>query len=853
MQRVVEQARQTGVNPDLPLTTDYVNTIPVEQETPFPGDEDMERRIRRIVRWNAMAMVQRANQNFEGIGGHLSSYASSASLYEVGFNHFFRGRDFNGHGDFIYYQGHAAPGMYARAFVEGRLTESQLDHFRRESGATPGLSSYPHPRLMPDFWQFPTVSMGLGPLSAIYQARFLRYAHARGIADATQSRVWAFLGDGECDEPESLGSLALAAREELDNLTFVINCNLQRLDGPVRGNGKIVQELEGVFRGAGWNVIKVLWGPEWDALLANDKEGLLRRRMAEVVDGAFQKYTTTDGAYIRKNFFGSDQRLLDLVSHLSDDELTKLRRGGHSYRKLYAAYHAATNTKGKPTVILAHTVKGWTLGRAFEGSNITHQKKKMDIEGMKVFRDLLRLPIADDKLKEVPFYRPDPNSEEMQYLFERRRALGGFLPSRRTKPSVTVELPGNDLYAEFLAGSGKSEASTTMVFARLMGKLVKDKNIGKRVVPIIPDEARTFGMDPLFSQVGIYSSKGQLYEPVDKGGLLFYKEAKNGQVLEEGINEAGSMASFTAAATSYSTLGETMIPFYIFYSMFGFQRTGDQMWAACDSMARGFLLGATAGRTTLNGEGLQHEDGHSLLLASTFPAVQPYDVSFGYELATIIRDGMRRMYTEGENIYYYITLQNEDYKMPAMPEGVEEGILKGMYPLSKADKPSAKHVQLFGGGCIMLQVQRAAEILKERYGVTSDIWGVTSYQLLRREALACERHNRLHPEAAPKVPYVSAQLKDAKGPVVAVSDYMTMVQDQIARWVPNRYIALGTDGFGMSDTREALRRHFEVDAECIVVAAMDALRQEGKIDAATLARVIQEQGVNPDKLYSAEV
>jgi pyruvate dehydrogenase E1 component len=853
VRRVFEQARQFGINPDVPLTTDYVNTIHVSQEPKFPGDDDIERRIRRIIRWNAMAMVQRANQRFDGIGGHLSSYASSASLYEIGFNHFYRGPSYNGHGDFIYYQGHASPGMYARAFIEGRLQESQLDHFRRESGPNPGLSSYPHPRLMPEFWQFPTVSMGIGPLSAIYQARFLRYMHARGLADTSESRVWAYLGDGECDEPESLGSLALAAREELDNLCFVINCNLQRLDGPVRGNGKIIQELEGVFRGAGWNVIKVIWGPEWDELLARDTHGLLRRRMNEVVDGAFQKYTTSDGAYIRQHFFGTDPRLLELVSHLSDEQLTKLRRGGHSYHKLYAAYHAATTTKGKPTVILAHTVKGWTLGRAFEGSNITHQKKKMDLDDLKAFRDLMQIPIADEKLKEVPFYRPKDDSEEMQYLLERRRALGGFLPARRSKPTTIVELPPSDLYSEFLAGTGKGEASTTMVFARLLSKLVRDKAMGKRVVPIVPDEARTFGMDPLFSQIGIYSSKGQLYEPVDKGRQLYYKEAKNGQVLEEGITEAGSMASFTAAATSYSTLGEPMIPFYIFYSMFGFQRTGDQMWACCDSMGRGFLLGATAGRTTLNGEGLQHEDGHSLLLAATFPSVQSYDISFAFELATIIKDGMRRMFAEHENIYYYITLQNENYKMPPMPEGVEEGILKGMYPFIKEEKPADKHVQLFGSGCIMLQVLRAAEILKERYGVTSDIWGVTSYQLLRREAVACERYNRLHPEAQPKVPYVSAQLANAKGPVIAVSDYMTLVQDQIARWVPNRYVALGTDGFGMSDTREALRRHFEVDAESIVVAAMDALRQDGLVDGATVARVIQEQGIDPEKMHSADL
>jgi len=853
VKRVVEQALRHGAHPDLPLNTPYVNSIPLQVEPDYPGDAALERRIRRIIRWNAMAMVQRANKRFNGIGGHLSSYASSASLYEVGFNHFFRGPAGEGHGDLIYYQGHAAPGMYSRAFLEGRLEAEQLDHFRRESGPTAGLSSYPHPRLMPDFWQFPTVSMGIGPISAIYKARFLRYMHNRGLADTSNSRVWAFLGDGECDEPESLGSLSIAAREGLDNLCFVINCNLQRLDGPVRGNGKIIQELEAVFRGAGWRVIKVIWGPEWDEVLAKDTDGLLRQRMNEVVDGAFQKYTTSDGAYIRQNFFGSDPRLLEMVSHLTDEQLTKLRRGGHSYRKLYAAYDAAVNTKGQPVCILAHTVKGWTLGPAFEGSNVTHQKKKMDLPDLQKFRDLLELPVPDEKLEEAPFYRPDRNSEEVQYLMERRRALGGFLPARRAKPTVSLQLPGDDLYAEFFKGTGKTEVSTTIAFARLLGKLIRDKQVGKRVVPIVPDEARTFGMDPLFSQVGIYSPKGQLYDPVDKGRLLYYREMKEGQVLEEGITEAGSMASFTAAATSYSTLGEPMIPFYIFYSMFGFQRTGDQMWAACDAMGRGFVLGATAGRTTLNGEGLQHEDGHSLLLAATYPSIVSYDVTFAYELAVIIKDGMRRMYDEQENIYYYITLQNEDYVMPPMPEGVEQGILNGMYLFQPSAKPKKKHVQLFGGGSIMLQVLRAAEILEKDYGVTSDVWSVTSYQELRREAVACERHNRLHPEAKAKTPYVTQALEGRQGPVIAASDYMTLVQDQITRWVPGRYVALGTDGFGMSDTREALRRHFEVDAECIVIAALDALRQEGKVTAKEVSGAIASLGVDPDKRNSALV
>jgi pyruvate dehydrogenase E1 component len=852
VQRVIEQAQRRGVTPELPVNTPYVNTISVEEEPDFPGDAALEKRIRRLVRWNAMAMVQRANVRFHGIGGHLSTYASSASLYEVGFNHFFRGPGAEGGGDLIYYQGHAAPGIYSRAFVEGRLEADQLDHFRREAGPAPGLSSYPHPRLMPDFWQFPTVSMGIGPISAIYQARFLRYLHSRGMKDTSACRVWAFLGDGECDEPESLGALHVAAREELDNLTFVINCNLQRLDGPVRGNGKIIQELEAVFRGSGWNVIKVVWGPEWDELLAKDNDYVLRRRMNEVVDGAFQKYTTSSGEYIRQQFFGSDPRLLEMVSDLTDEQLRKLRRGGHSYRKLYAAYARAVNTTGRPTVILAHTVKGWTLGPAFEGSNVTHQKKEMDLGDLKKFRDLLQLPVPDDKLEEAPFYRPDSNSEELQYLHERRRQLGGLTPVRRSKATVELELPKTDLYAEFRQGMAKGEASTTMVFARLLSKLIRDKKVGRHVVPIVPDEARTFGMDALFSQVGIYSAKGQLYEPVDKGRVLYYREARDGQVMEEGITEAGSMASFTAAATSYSTTGVPMIPFYIFYSMFGFQRTGDQMWALMDQMGKGFLLGATAGRTTLNGEGLQHEDGHSHVLAATYPGIVAYDVAFAFELAVIVEDGLRRMLTEHENIYYYITLQNENYAMPAMPEGAEEGILKGIYRYQKADKKKKLHVQLFGSSCIMLQVLRAVELL-DKHGVSADVWGVTSYQQLRREALDCERYNRMHPDAEQKVPYITQVLSDSEGPIVAVSDYMTLTQDQIARWVPRRYIALGADGVGMSDTRESLRRHFEIDAESITLGALDALRQEGKMTGKAVAKAIAELGINPEKRYSAHV
>jgi pyruvate dehydrogenase E1 component len=851
VQRLVEQAWRRGVTPELPVNTPYINTISTADEPDFPGDAAIEKRIRRLVRWNAMAMVQRANKKFSGIGGHLSTYASSASLYEVGFNHFFRGPNAEGGGDLIYYQGHAAPGIYSRAFVEGRLEAEQLDHFRREA-AQPGLSSYPHPRLMPEFWQFPTVSMGIGPISAIYQARFNRYLHNRGLKDTSGSRIWAFLGDGECDEPESLGALHVAAREELDNLVFVINCNLQRLDGPVRGNGKIIQELEAVFRGSGWNVIKVIWAPEWDELLTKDTDGLLKRRMAEVVDGQFQKYTTSSGEYIRQHFFGTDPRLLEIVSHLSDEQLQKLRRGGHSYRKVYSAYHRALKANGKPTVILAHTVKGWTLGPAFEGSNIAHQKKAMDLGDLKTFRDLLELPVPDDKLEEAPFYRPDPKSEEIQYLLERRRQLGGVIPVRRTKATVAVEYPAPEFYAEYHKGMEKGEASTTMVFARLLSKLMRDKKVGKHIVPIVPDEARTFGMDALFSSAGIYSAKGQLYEPVDKGRVLYYREARDGQVLEEGITEAGSMASFVAAATSYSTNGVPMIPFYIFYSMFGFQRTGDQMWACMDQQGRGFVLGATAGRTTLNGEGLQHEDGHSHVLAATYPSVLAYDIAFAFELAVVIEDGIRRMYQENENIWYYITLQNEDYKMPAMPEGSKEGILKGLYRFQSAEKKKKLHVQLLGSSCIMLQVLRAVELL-EKHGVSADVWGVTSYQQLRREALECERFNRLHPEAEPRIPYVTKTLADSEGPFIAVSDYMVLNQDQIARWVPRRYVPLGADGVGMSDTREALRRHFEIDAECVVIGALDALKLEGKMTGKAVAKAIAELGVDPNKRYSAHV
>jgi pyruvate dehydrogenase E1 component len=867
LRRVLEFARLNRVEPKGPLVTDFVNTIPPHEEAEFPGDVDLEQRIKRIIRWNAMAMVQRANTNFAGIGGHLSSYASSASMYEVGFNHFFRGPSAEGGGDLIFYQGHAAPGVYARAFVEGRLPIEAMEHFRRESGRGAALSSYPHPRLMPTFWQFPTVSMGIGPISAIYQARFARYLTNRNIRNTEKSHVWAFLGDGECDEPESLGQLSIAAREKLDNLTFVVNCNLQRLDGPVRGNSKIVQELEGIFRGAGWEVIKVVWAPEWDPIFEKDKEGVLRRYLNVTVDGQWQRFTNASGEYIRKNLFGQDPRMLDMVSDLSDEQIGRLRRGGHSYRKIYSAYHRAMELRGqgRPVAILCHTVKGWTLGEGFEGANTSHQKKKMAEDELRTFRDKLALPIRDEDLKSTPFFHPGMDSPEVKYMMERRRALGGSIPSRRTQAQVPLELPDHALYAEFESGMAKGEASTTMVFSRLLAKLIRDKKIGRRVVPIIPDEARTFGLDALFSQVGIYAAEGQLYEPIDKGKLMYYKEAKDGQVLEEGITEAGSMASFTAAATSYSVFNEPMIPFYIFYSMFGFQRVGDQIWAASDSMARGFLLGATAGRTTLNGEGLQHEDGHSLLNSLAFAKVKSYDPATAYELTTIIREGMRRMFTEEENIFYYIAVYNEDFQMPPMPghtawaeltgkpadetlsQKVREGIVRGLYRFSEAEKKEKLHVQLFGSGPILFRTLEARELLK-KYGVSADIWSVTSYHELRNDALSADRWNRLHPEAEGRVPYLKQVLDGVSGPFIAASDFMKVLSDSIREWLPGPLTSLGTEGFGMSDTREALRRHFEIDAECITIAALDALRKQGSLPGAVVARAIAELAVDPEKI-----
>ncbi len=843
--KLLKRARMLHVGLPPTVQTRYINTISPEQEPYFPGDEQLERRVRRLIRWNAAVMVVRANRTFPGIGGHLSTYASAASLYEVGFNHFFRGKDGESVGDQIFYQGHAAPGIYARAFLEGRLSEAQLEHFRREA-LTPGLSSYPHARLMPDFWEFPTVSMGLGPINAIYQARFNRYLDARGIADTSRSRVWAFLGDGECDEPETLGALTLASRDGLDNLIFVVNCNLQRLDGPVRGNGKIIQELESVFRGAGWNVIKVIWGREWDDLLARDVDGVLVQKMMDSLDGDYQLYSVETGAFIREHFFGPDPRLRKLVEHLSDAQLEGLRRGGHDYRKLYAAYKAATETEGVPTVILAKTVKGWTLGKGVEARNVTHQAKKLEEDELRRFRDRLQLPIPDESLKEAPYYHPGPESEEVRYMLDRRRELGGCLP-RRHVVQVSLELPATDLYAEFRSGTeGKTRVSTTMAFVRLLRKLLKDEKIGKRIVPIIPDEGRTFGMESLFPEFKIYAAKGQKYTPVDAEFLLSYAESEEGQILEEGITEAGAMASFTAAGTSYATHREPMLPFFIFYSMFGFQRVADLIWAFADARGRGFLLGATAGRTTLMGEGLQHDDGQSLLYASTVPACLSYDPAYAYELATIIEDGLRRMHEKGEDIFYYVTLYNENYPMPPMSEGTRDGILKGLYRLKAAPQSLAHRVRLVGSGTILGEVDRARAILAERYDVAAEVWSATSFCELRRDALACERWNRLHPGEAPRVPYVTACFADGAGPVVAASDFMKAVPDMIARWVPADYTVLGTDGFGRSDTREALRRFFGVDAEHVVVAALSALARTGEIAADAVRDAIGVLGIDAE-------
>jgi pyruvate dehydrogenase E1 component len=842
--KLLKRARQRQVGLPPLVQTRYINTISPEQEPYFPGDEAMELHIRRMIRWNALAMVLRANSRFEGIGGHLSTYASAASLYEVGFNHFFRGQD-EGPGDQIYFQGHAAPGIYARAFLEGRLTEEQLDHFRREALFPGGLSSYPHPRLMPEFWQFPTVSMGLGAMAAIYQARFNRYLAARGIADTANQRVWAFLGDGEMDEPESVGALSLAAREGLDNLTFVINCNLQRLDGPVRGNGKIIQELESTFRGAGWHVIKVIWAREWDDLLARDKDGVLLNKMHETLDGDYQRLAVSDGAYIREHFFGPDPRLRALVEHLSDEELRKMRRGGHDYRKVYAAYDYAVQHHGSPTVILAKTVKGWTLGPGVEGRNVTHQAKKLTADELKIFRDRLELDIPDEKLKDAPYFHPGPKSSEVEYMLDRRRALGGSLPRRLVRPKP-LPAPSPATFQELFAGSERP-ASTTMAFSRLIRNLVRDKEVGRRVVPIIPDEARTFGMDPLFKEVGIYNPLGQRYTAVDKELLLSYVEKTDGQMLEEGITEAGSVSSFAAAGTSYATWGEPMIPFYIFYSMFGFQRTGDQIWAFGDARGRGFLMGATAGRTTLTGEGLQHDDGQSHVLASTVPNVVAYDPAFAYELGIIVREGIRRMFEAGEDVFYYITLYNENWAMPARPEGVDEGVIRGLYRYRQAAK-GTRRVQLLAAGPILHQAMRAQELLAEQFDVAADLWSATSFQQLRNDALDVERWNRLHPDAEPRIPYLVSCLGPTDGPVVGATDYMKAVPDMISRWVEGPYTVLGTDGFGRSDTREALRIHFEVSPEQIAYAALYGLCLDGASSPDELRRAIELLKIDPERV-----
>jgi len=826
------------------VTTSYINTIPVAEQPEYPGDRVIERRLKSIMRWNAMAMVVKANST-TNVGGHIASFASSATLYEVAQNHFFRGATENFPGDMVYFQGHAAPGMYARAYMEGRLDEKDLQNFRQELAEGGGLSSYPHPYLMPEFWQFPTVSMGLGPIMSLYQARFNRYLQARGLTNwKSEPKVWAFLGDGESDEPESLGAITLAARENLDNIIWVVNCNLQRLDGPVRGNGKIIQELEGLFTGAGWNVIKVIWGSDWDDIIKRDKSGLLLKRMEECVDGDYQKYVVEPGSYTRKHFFGKYPELLELVTHLSDEQISKLLRGGHDVRKMYAAYQAAMDCKGQPTVILAKTVKGYGLGEAGEGKNISHQQKKMNEKELREFRRRFDIPISDDVIADTPFFRPAPDSVETKYLLARRQKLGGFVPARIVKP-VTLDVPKLDYFAEFLK-AGKTEISTTTAFGGLFRNLLRHKGISKNLVPIIPDEARTFGLDVLFREIGIYSPKGQLYEPVDRKTLSYYYEAKDGQILEEGISEAGAMSSFLAAGTSYATHGVPMIPFYIYYSMFGPQRVGDQFWLAGDIRAKGFLLGATSGRTSLNGEGLQHQDGHSLLHTSTIPTCLPYDPAFGFELAVIIADGMRRMFVEQEDIFYYLALYNDNYAMPPMPAGVEDGIVKGLYKF-KAGYDGAKiKAHIFGSGSIMQSALKAQMILAEKYGVSADVWSATSYKLLRTDAIRCQRWNMLHPTQPAKKSYVENLLAKESGAFVAVSDNIRTVPDQIAPWVPGGLFTLGTDGFGRSDTRARLRRFFGVDVESTVIGTLYALAERKLIDRKVVAQAIKDFGVDPE-------
>ncbi len=848
VEELQSELRRRGVTVPFTTTTPYVNTIPVDLQPPYPGSRELERRIKSIVRWNAMAMVVRANKESPGIGGHISTFASAATLYEVGFNHFFQAAKGDVSGDQIFYQGHAAPGIYARAFVEGRLTEQQLANFRREMKPGGGLSSYPHPWLLPDFWQYATVSMGLGPIMSIYQARFNEYLTDRGIKDCSKSKVWCFVGDGETDEPESLGALTLASREKLNNLIWVVNCNLQRLDGPVRGNGKIIQELEAAFRGAGWNVIKVIWGDDWDPLLAQDREGWLVRRMEEVVDGEYQKYSVSSGAYIRENFFGKYPALKHMAEQLSDEQIAKMRRGGHDPDKVYAAFKAAAESTEGPTVILAKTIKGYGLGEAGEGKNVTHQQKKLNEQELKEFRSRFGIPISDAEVGKAPFYRPPDDSPEMQYLRKRREELGGYKPERRTE-FTPITLPDREWMQEFLDGTGDREASTMMAFARMFSKLLKDKSIGRYIVPIIPDEARTFGLEPLFRQCGIYSHIGQLYEPVDSDTLLYYRESQDGQILEEGITEAGSMSSFIAAGISYSTHRVNMIPFFIYYSMFGFQRIGDLIWAAADMRAKGFMMGGTAGRTTLAGEGLQHQDGHSHLLASAVPSLRSYAPAFAYELALIIQDGLRHMYVEHQPGFYYLTIYNENYPQPKMPAGTEEGILRGMYLYQKSEQQKVKaRVQLLGSGTILREVIAAAGVLAEKYGIAADVWSVTSYNELRRDGLDVERWNMLHPAETPRKPYVTTLLEGRDGPVIAASDYMKVMPDQIGRWVPGGLVTLGTDGFGHSEDRASLRRHFEVNADFVVVAALYALSLREAVDPQVVRQAINDFGIDPESV-----
>jgi pyruvate dehydrogenase E1 component len=850
---LIEKARRSGAFIPFSANTAYINTIPVQLEARSPGNAEYEERIRSYVRWNAMAMVVRANRleppDGGDLGGHIASFASLATMIGAGMNHFWHAPHEGHGGDLVYFQGHSAPGIYGRAFLEGRLTEAQLNSFRQEVDGK-GLSSYPHPKLMPDFWQFPTVSMGLGPLMAIYQARFLKYLHARGIADTSNRKVWVFCGDGEMDEPESLGAIGLAAREKLDNLVFVVNCNLQRLDGPVRGNGKIIQELEGEFRGSGWNVLKLIWGSYWDPLLARDKDGILQRVMEETVDGEYQAYKANDGAFVRKHFFGKHPTLLEMVSRMTDADIWRLNRGGHDPHKVFATFHAAVNHRGQPTVVLAKTVKGYGMGRMGEAKNPTHQLKKLDTQAIREFRDRFNIPVPDDKLDELPFYRPADDAPEMRYMHERRKALGGYLPQRRRVADERLEVPPLAALKAVLEPTAEGrEISTTQAFVRALTALLRDKSIGPRVVPIVPDEARTFGMEGMFRQLGIYAPEGQKYTPVDKDQVMYYREDKAGQILEEGINEAGAFSSFIAAATSYSTNNRIMIPFYIYYSMFGFQRIGDLAWAAGDMQARGFLLGGTSGRTTLNGEGLQHEDGHSHVLSSTIPNCVSYDPTFAHEVAVILQDGLRRMVGEQENVFYYLTLLNENYAHPGLRAGTEEGIVKGIYLLREGDAGNKSRVQLLGSGSILREVMAAAELLERDWNIAGDVWSVTSFTELRRDGLDCERWNLLHPTEKAKLPYVTAQLAPHAGPVVASTDYMKLFADQIRPFIPKgrEYRVLGTDGFGRSDFRYKLREHFEVNRHFVVLAALRALADDGKVKPKVLAEAIRKYGIDPEK------